>query len=168
MLSNLSASIDRVSFQIAGACKQSFFFYTDRLAKVMERDRKYGPIYRTWIVGLPFVHVTTAELAETVLNLRNTSKGQIYTFLRSWIGLGLLTSDGETWARSRKLITPTFHFQILEGYIDVFRKNGENLINKLRKHADTGVPVDLYPFFTLASLDSICGKRRLFIQNLNY
>lgn len=125
----------------------------------MDNDQKYGPIYRNWIVNTPYVHIAGAEFAETVLNLKNTAKGQIYTFLQEWFGLGLLTvPDGEMWAKSRRLITPTFHFQNLEDYIDVFNESSVNLIDRLKGYADKDTAVDMLPLLTLASLDVICGK----------
>lgn len=55
------------------------------------------------------------------------------------------------------MLTPAFHFQILEQFIDVFESAGNKLVQKLEKQA--GKPsVDIYPFVTLCTLDIICGK----------
>lgn len=55
------------------------------------------------------------------------------------------------------MITPTFHFQILEQFIDVFHSNGTILIDKLRKHLGES-SFDVFPYITLCALDIICGN----------
>lgn len=81
----------------------------------------------------------------------------MYKFLYPWLGTGLLTSDGNKWYKRRKIITPTFHFKILDTFLDVFNENSEILVNKLREKAETGDVFDVYPFITLCALDIICG-----------
>lgn len=76
--------------------------------------------------------------------------------MKSWLGLGLLTSGGERWFSHRRIITPTFHFTILEQFCDVFNEKSEILVNKLLPFAGTNKPVDVYPFVTRVALDIIC------------
>lgn len=92
-------------------------------------------------------HITTSNEFLT--------KSPFYQFLHSWLGLGLLTSTGEKWKSHRKVITPTFHFKILEQFIPIFDKTGRVLISKLEKVVDEE-RVDIYPFITLCTLDVIC------------
>ena len=40
-------------------------------------------------------------------------------------------STGNKWRRNRRLLTPAFHFQILENFFDVFNKNAEILCEQL-------------------------------------
>jgi cytochrome P450 len=44
-------------------------------------------------------------------------KGEDYRFLHDWLGEGLLTSRGAMWHARRKLLTPAFHFRILEDFL---------------------------------------------------
>lgn len=63
----------------------------------------------------------------------------------------------EKWKNRRKLITPTFHFQILEQFLEVFDSNNKILLNKLKK--EIGMPsTDIYSYLKLYALDVICGK----------
>ncbi|KAF5277795.1 hypothetical protein FQR65_LT03775 [Abscondita terminalis] len=82
------------------------------------------------------------------------TKNFTYQLLESWLGKGLLTSDGIRWKKHRKLLTPAFHFQILERFIDVFDSQSNILIKKLEKVK--GEEVDIYPYITLHALDVIC------------
>jgi cytochrome P450 family 4 len=64
---------------------------------------------------------------------------------------------GEKWKKSRKLITPAFHFKILEEFVEVFNKNAGILVDKLAHHVG-GSEFDIYPYISLCALDSICGN----------
>ena len=51
-----------------------------------------------------------------------------YRYGLPWLGLGLITSGGELWARSRRLLTSAFHFEILKPYIGVYNESGNKLV----------------------------------------
>lgn len=55
------------------------------------------------------------------------------------------------------MLTPTFHFQILEQFIDVYNSCSCILVEKLRQKAN-GTKFDVYPDITLCTLDVICGN----------
>lgn len=80
----------------------------------------------------------------------------MYDFLIDWLGTGLLISTGQKWHSRRKIITPTFHFKILQQFVDVFNDQNRIFIDKInaRNSEDT---FDIYGFITLMSLD-IIGK----------
>lgn len=68
---------------------------------------------------------------------------------------------GEKWRKHRKLITPTFHFKILEQFVDVFNAQSEILVEKLQAEVGTE-SFDIQPFISLSALDIICGNTFLF------
>ncbi len=54
---------------------------------------------------------------------RYNDKGtQIYPLLEPWLGKGLATNNGESWQQRRKLLTPAFHFQILQNFLPIMNK----------------------------------------------
>ncbi|KAK2154530.1 hypothetical protein LSH36_266g02045, partial [Paralvinella palmiformis] len=54
----------------------------------------------------------------------------IYKFLEPWLGEGLLLSNGKKWSRNRRLLTPAFHFDILQPYVMVFSQSSNTLVDE--------------------------------------
>ena len=54
--------------------------------------------------------------------------GGTYEYAIPWLGEGLLISDGNRWARSRRLLTPAFHFEILKPYVKVYNQCADILM----------------------------------------
>lgn len=71
----------------------------------------------------PCITVYKAEYVETFLTNRNTqSKSYHYGLLHPWLGTGLLTSAGPKWKSRRRMLTPAFHFKILEDFVAPMNK----------------------------------------------
>lgn len=64
---------------------------------------------------------------------------------------------GKKWLSRRRIITPTFHFKILDDFVQVFDKNSSILVDILGKKSP-GEPVEVHDLVALAALDVICGK----------
>src|SRR5687768_15443691 len=103
------------------------------------------PIAALWVGPLPFVIVNTPEAVEVVLgNPSNLRKSLIYRLFHPWLGTGLLTSGGRKWRYHRKLLTPAFHFRILEQFIPIMNKTAARLIKVMRKEiGEDGVINDI-------------------------
>ena len=56
------------------------------------------------------------------------------------------------------MITPTFHFDILNDFLQVMNENSETCVNNLTKLADTGKEIDIFKQIGLCALDIICGN----------
>ena len=48
-------------------------------------------------------------------------------FFKPWLGTGLLLSTHQKWRVRRKLLTPAFHFRILDDALGVFNAQGQIL-----------------------------------------
>ena len=84
-----------------------------------------------------------------------TQKPFIYGMFSNWLGDGLLISSGTKWHARRKILTPTYHFKILEQFVEVFDKESEVLVRKLASKADGKTTFDVFPFICLTALDII-------------
>ncbi|XP_058448438.1 cytochrome P450 4C1-like [Malaya genurostris] len=154
--------IDRIpgpkSYPLIGT---TYTFYGKKLHEIFyvidERTKRYPEIHRIWTGMFPEVRISKAEYVETIIGAsRHIEKSNGYRFLMDWLGEGLLTSKGERWFQHRRLITPTFHFNILDGFCDVFAEHGAVMVKCLEPFADTGKPVNVFPFIAKAALDIIC------------
>lgn len=56
-----------------------------------------------------------------------------------------------------QILTPTFHFKILEDFIDVFQEQSAVLVTKLAQEVDKEDGFNLFKYVTLCTLDIICG-----------
>jgi hypothetical protein len=66
------------------------------------------------------------------------------------------------------MITPTFHFSILDSFVEVFSEKSEILISKLQKEVGSQ-GFDVCPYITKCTLDIICGERmRNFQEAVSY
>nr|CAD7256509.1 unnamed protein product [Timema shepardi] len=118
--------------------------------------KQYGSIFRLWLGPQLFILLTKPQHIEVILSSNKLlDKGSNYQFLDKWLGTGLLTSTGTKWRNHRRIITPTFHFKILEDFLEVFNTNGRKMVDKLRKEVG-GLEFDIHSYVTLCTLDIIC------------
>lgn len=141
----------------------AYLFFGVRREQVYEllvnNWKKFPNIQRGWIGNSPEVRIAKAEYVEKIISsTKHIEKSYVYDFIKPWLGDGLLISKGDRWHSHRKIITPTFHFSILDGFCDVFAEQSEVLVQKLSKHAGTGKAVDICPYVTKCALDIICGE----------
>lgn len=121
--------------------------------------RKYGGVFQLQLgPTLYYINFASSKTVEYILsNPKHLDKTDDYRFLRNWLGTGLITSTGTKWKNHRRIITPTLHFKILEGFVDVFNSTGNVLIEKLRKEVGKE-SFDILPLLSLYTLDAICGN----------
>lgn len=134
----------------------------------MEYRRKYGGVFLVRLGPLiSYIVFSTPKSVEYILgNTKNLEKTGDHRFLYSWLGTGLLTATKTKWKKHRRVITPAFHFKVLEDFVEVFNSTGNVLVEQLRKEVGKK-SFDIVPFFSLFTLDAICGnfaKRNLYFS----
>jgi cytochrome P450 family 4 len=67
-----------------------------------------------------------------------------------------LQSTHEKWRHRRKLLTPAFHFKILEDSLKVFNRQSDTCADILSIDSNFGETIlDLFPYMTRCTLDII-------------
>lgn len=68
--------------------------------------------------------------------------------------------SGKKWHDRRKIITPAFHFKILDRFVNTFDRLGNKFIDKLHdlSSADNGDGIEFFNVIGLYTLDVISGK----------
>ena len=119
----------------------------------IERFRESG-MFVLYLGSQPNFVLFRADHAEKTLNnSMNISKGQVYEFLLPWLGQGLLTSAGKKWKSRRRLLTPAFHFQILDEFSKIMNHQAEVFVEQVsKKDRDE----DIVPYVSAATLDIVC------------
>lgn len=113
-----------------------------------------------WGVGnyIEFFITDPTDVDKILTGKVRTKKSVGYDFMAEWLGSGLLTSHGQPWFNMRKILTPAFHFKILESFIDVFNEQSKVLIEILRDRASNSHEINVYEHVTQCALDNICGE----------
>nr|QST15014.1 CYP4AP1 protein [Diaphanosoma celebensis] len=125
----------------------------------VEWASKYGKIFRLFIGSKIYVVVSSPELVESIVNHPDLlGKGSDYDLLHSWLGFGLLTTSGTKWKSRRRLLTPAFHFHIMEDFFDTFNEHSSILCDKIDKLCTTNgnTEINVDKFTSLCTLDIIC------------
>jgi len=134
-----------------------------------EACKNHYPIYSFWCGPIAFISIHHPDDIEKILSstTENLGKGYIYTFLKPWLGTGLLTSEGLKWRKRRKILTPTFHFTILKQFVNIFIEEG-NRMTKFLKDGNISNIDDLANFMSQHTLNAICETAMgTSLQNIN-
>ena len=70
---------------------------------------------------------------------------------------------GDKWKMRRRLLTPAFHFTILNVFIHVFNKQSRIMCQLFQENS--AAEFDIIPYITNCTLDIICGKYNLGFGN---
>ncbi|TMW39739.1 hypothetical protein DOY81_015182, partial [Sarcophaga bullata] len=117
---------------------------------------QYGKAYHLWAFHHLIMIVEDQRYFEAILGSATlTRKPFIYDMFSIWLGEGLLISSGRKWHARRKILTPTYHFKILEEFVEVFDKESDVLVRKLASKADGKTAFDVFPIICLTALDII-------------
>lgn len=119
---------------------------------------RYRASYRFWGSStLNVLNIIRVREAEPLLSsTKNIDKSRYYKFLHPLMGLGLLNSTGTKWNHRRRILTPTFHFNILNGFHQTFVEECELLLDTLDSDVNCGRTTALQPIMSRFTLSTIC------------
>ncbi|XP_063919109.1 cytochrome P450 4c3-like [Zophobas morio] len=123
--------------------------------RLREAFRHFYPIYKLYAFHKISANILSPEDCELIMcNPIHNRKGQVYDLIRWWLKDGLLTSEGPKWQARRKILTPAFHFSILQQFVQIFNEEGEKLVEVL-KHECAKSYVNVTPHITQFTLKTI-------------
>ncbi|KAH8389767.1 hypothetical protein KR200_001284 [Drosophila serrata] len=126
--------------------------------KVLQYCRKYDFQGFRSLVFLQY-HMMLSDPAEIQNILSSSSllyKEHLYSFLRPWLGDGLLTSSGARWLKHQKLYMPAFERPAIEGYLRVVHRTGVEFAQKLDQLAESQDMFDAQDLVAKCTLDIVC------------
>lgn len=114
--------------------------------------------YCHWLPGHLGVHLVRAEEVERIISSsKHTDKSLLYNFIKPFLKLGLLTSNGQKWAERRRLLTPAFHFNILQQFHITFKDLSDQLIVDLENESRVTGEISLHDNLSKFTLHTILG-----------
>lgn len=124
-----------------------------RYVKVCEQYPNFFPFWYT--IANPVLVISNPVTAREFIKSSNTKEILAHKYLREWTGPGVLYGNGKLWARSRRLLTPAFHFNILKSYISVYNDCTQVLIDKWAAKAKEGKSFEILEDMSLCTFDII-------------
>ena len=102
----------------------------DPLGFVKRNFDTYGDIFSLKFLNRKVIITQRPEIAQQILqsNHKGYIKATAYRKLKLLLGEGLLTSEGETWLKNRRLAQPAFHKNSIESFLKVMHDATEQML----------------------------------------
>ncbi|CAC5419296.1 CYP4B1 [Mytilus coruscus] len=104
-------------------------FFKKMCKEYVEEKRCKAFVYWLFVIR-PLLTLTHPDTIKVVMKSTapKSRQGAGISFMLPWIGESLLVSDGPKWERNRRLLTPAFHFSILNGYFKIYNDVTDTLL----------------------------------------
>lgn len=153
---NYSGASDSVIF-CSLFLKKSVLPIAEIIPTMEYHQKTYGSLSKIWLGPKLLVYVDTPKDIETILTSQIClDKGNSYKFIQKVIGLGLITLRGQQWKEHRKLLNPSFHYNIVNKFTPIFNKHLRMLVKNLESQQNE--TIDVLETLKTASMDMICGS----------
>ena len=126
-----------------------FFMWKNLILRsVRENGNK---MFVVWFGPTPHCAIACPKLAQEVLKLKYKPR---LTRL-GWLKEGVNASNGKKWMERRRMITPSFHFGVLNDFVHVINEQAATFVGKVAELEDKG-DVNMSYLLNLLTLDIIC------------
>ena len=85
-------------------------------------EHRYPRICRYFIGPMPIIALAHPESIKEVVSHKPPKHYLYRTMLGAWLGDGLLLANGDKWFRHRRMLTPAFHYNILNSFMSVYMR----------------------------------------------
>lgn len=98
----------------------------------LQYEHLQSPI-SVWLGTNLFVYVDNVLAVEQVLaSTECLDRQRSYKYIREALGVdGVFTLDGPTWKHHRRLVSPSFNYNVVLSYLPVFNENCRHLVDGL-------------------------------------
>ncbi|XP_052072903.1 cytochrome P450 4B1-like [Mytilus californianus] len=129
-------------------------FFKKMCKEYVEEKRCKAFVYWLFVIR-PLLTLTHPDTIKVVMKSTapKSRQGAGISFMLPWIGESLLVSDGPKWERNRRLLTPAFHFSILNGYFKIYNDVTDTLLEKFAEGSKNAKYVEVFQYSGLATLD---------------
>lgn len=129
-------------------------------------DRDYGDIVPLRLGPTAACLITHPDLIEEVLKNRTAIiKSRAFRALTRLLGNGLLTSEGDSWFRQRRLMQPVFHRKRIESYGSIMVDYTEKMLNDWQAEGQPEAPRDIHAEMMRLTLNIV--MKALFNQDVS-
>ena len=101
--------------------------FSDPNNKIIEHrvkwHRRYPRICRFFVGPVGYISVAHPEIIKEIVKAKPPKHPFYKQMLGQWIGEGLLLAGGNKWLRHRRMITPAFHFDILDTFMPIYNES---------------------------------------------
>ncbi|KAK9921910.1 hypothetical protein M0R45_030403 [Rubus argutus] len=117
--------------------------------------KRYGKIFLQWYGTEPQLVILEPELCKEILNNKDGVYMQVQYkgFTRQILGNGLVTAEGEHWAKLRKVANHAFHGESLKNMILDMIASAETMLKRWKNHE--GKEIEVYEEFRLLTSEVI-------------
>lgn len=115
------------------------------LELMIDLHSTYGEIVHHTLLSAPVYFLTHPDHVGHILqeNHRNYQRSRDYRKLRRLLGNGLVTNDGASWLKQRRLMQPAFHRRRIAGFGETMVQETQKLLAEWETPAFSGEPLDV-------------------------
>ncbi|XP_062254783.1 cytochrome P450 4B1-like [Platichthys flesus] len=124
--------------------------------KMLEWEKQYPYAFPLWFGPFTcYLSIHHPDYVKTILTSTEPKDDLVYRFVKTWIGDGLLSLSGQKWSRHRRLLTPSFHYDVLKPYVKLMSDSAKIMLDKWESYGDTNKSFELFEHVSLMTLDNI-------------
>ncbi|XP_065909836.1 cytochrome P450 3A24-like isoform X2 [Dysidea avara] len=123
-----------------------------------EMVAKYGPVVGFYVGCHPYILVTDLDILKQVL-IKDfdhfTDRVQLLGLqtISYIVHKGLLTTKGDHWRRSRKILSPTFSTLKLKIMAPIMQDCSDHMMQRFTESCDSGIAVDVFSWYGNYTMD---------------
>jgi cytochrome P450 family 4 len=129
--------------------EQLFLFFAN-CAETFKQSYQHR-FFWIWMYNI----IKTKDVEKVLNSTKHLDKSRIYELFHPFLKTGLLTSSDKKHLIRRRMLTRTFHFEILKEFLEIFERENDKLVDKLKQNV--GIQLNIIPIASDFAFNMICG-----------